>query len=148
MADPMTESLHERHHAAIVIGVYATLMLDLFGSVTSSPQTTELFARDRKKTLMKYVYMADVGGIAIGTIMSFVDDSPYPLIGAAAIAFPMHCLYVHAARVGQAMPPPMTANQAGTPTAGLPTHEQSGKHEQGKGSVSGGHIPMVWNQAA
>lgn len=101
----------ERHHAALVIGVYATLMLDFFGSVTSSPQTTELFAKDREETLMKYVYLADVGGFIIGGAMSIVDKSIWPLLGTTMIAVPMHLLYVHAAKVGKSMDPPKTASQ-------------------------------------
>lgn len=108
------EGMENRRHAAIVMGIYATLMLDLFGSVTSSPQTTELFAKDRKGTLMKYVYLADVGGLVIGTVMSIVDKSIYPLLGAGFIAVPMHLLYVHAAHVGQNMTPPMTDSQKGS----------------------------------
>lgn len=110
-ADPFTGSAQNRHHAAVVIGIYATLALDMFGGVTSSPQTTELFAKDRKETLLKYVYIADAGGLGIGAVMSWVDRSWYPLIGAAVIAVPMHFLYVHAARVGQTQPPPLTASQ-------------------------------------
>lgn len=118
MADMFTgaDGGGRRGHAAIVIGVYATLSLDMFGSVTSSPQTTELFAQDREDTLMKYVYLADAGGLIIGTVMSFVDQSPYPLIGALAILVPMHFLYVHAAMVGKSQPPPLTASQAAQTT--------------------------------
>jgi hypothetical protein len=100
-----------RHHAALVIGVYATLMLDFFGSVTSSPQTTELFAKDREETLMKYVYLADAGGFIIGGAMSLVDKSIWPLIGTTMIAVPMHLLYVHAAKTGKNLDPPKTESQ-------------------------------------
>lgn len=100
-----------RKHAAIVIGIYATLALDFFGGVTSSPQTTELFAKDREDTLMKYVWIADIGGLGIGAIMSWVDETPYPFIGAAIIAIPMHFLYKHAAKVGKSQTPPMSPSQ-------------------------------------
>lgn len=101
-----------RRGAAVVMGVYATLALDMFGSVTSSPQTTELFAQDREETLLKYVLIADAGGLLIGTAMSFVDGSPYPLIGALIILVPMHFLYQHAALAGRNQAPPLTASQA------------------------------------
>jgi hypothetical protein len=100
-----------RHHAAVVIGVYATLALDMFGSVTSSPQTTELFAKDREGTLLKYVYLADGGGLALGLVMSWVDGTPWPFVGAAIICLPMHFLYKHAAKVGKSQDPPKTASQ-------------------------------------
>ena len=105
------DTLKERRHAVIVMGVYMTLMLDLFGSVTSSPQTTELFAKDRKDTLMKYVYLADAGGLIVGSVMSLVDRTPWPLVGSAVVAVPMHLLYVHAAKVGQSQDPPRSGGQ-------------------------------------
>lgn len=111
MADALVGGLGERKHAAIVLGVYMTLMLDLFGSVTSSPQTTELFAKDRDATLMKYVYLADAGGLLIGAGASIVDKSVYPIVGTMLIAVPMHLLYVHAAKVGKDQNPPKTASQ-------------------------------------
>lgn len=105
------DTSHGRQHAAVVMGVYASLALTMFGGVTSSPQTTELFAKDRTATLMKYVYIADAGGLTIGAIMSWVDGSVYPLLGAAMITVPMHFLYKHAAKVGKSQDPPMTTSQ-------------------------------------
>lgn len=101
----------DRKHAAVLLGVYATLALDAFGSVTSSPQTTELFARDRKGTLLKYVYIADAVGLTIGAAASVVDGSPWPFVGTAAVCGVMHGLYVHAAKVGVSQPPPVTPSQ-------------------------------------
>lgn len=105
----MTE--FNRNHAAIALGVYATLALDAFGSVTSSPQTTELFAKDREDTLMKYVYLADAGAITIGVGASFVDGTIWPAIGAIVVVAAMHYLYVHAAKSGKNDHPPMTDSQ-------------------------------------
>lgn len=112
-----------RHHAALALGIYSTLALDLFGSVTSSPQTTELFARDREGTLLKYVYIADAGGLAIGAGASLIDGTPWPFLGALMVTIPMHCLYKHAARVGKSSPPPMTPSQkngGGAPVSSEP----------------------------
>lgn len=100
-----------RNHAAIALGVYATLALDAFGSVTSSPQTTELFAKDREETLMKYVYLADAGALVIGTGAAMVDGTIWPLLGAAVVVAGMHFLYVHAAKAGKNENPPMTDSQ-------------------------------------
>lgn len=102
-----------RNHAAIALGVYATLALDAFGSVTSSPQTTELFAKDREETLLKYVYLADAGAVAIGLGASFLDGSLWPLLGVLAIVVPMHFLYLNAAKAGKDQAPPMTDSQRG-----------------------------------
>jgi hypothetical protein len=60
---------------------------------------------------MKYVYIADAGGLIIGGVMSCVDESPWPIIGTTLIAIPMHFLYVHAAKVGKSQDPPKTASQ-------------------------------------
>lgn len=100
-----------RNHAAIALGVYATLALDAFGSVTSSPQTTELFAKDREETLMKYVYLADAGAIAIGAGAAMVDGTIWPLLGVVIVVAGMHYLYVHAAKSGKTENPPMTDSQ-------------------------------------
>lgn len=100
-----------RQHAAIAFGVYATLALDAFGSVTSSPQTTELFARDREGTLMKYVYLADIVGLGIGAGASLLDETPWPFVGTAVVCGFMHYLYTHAAKVGKSQPPPLTPSQ-------------------------------------
>ena len=115
-----------RQHAAIAFGVYATLALDAFGSVTSSPQTTELFARDREGTLMKYVYLADGIGLAIGAGASLIDETPWPFLGAALVTSMMHFLYKHAARVGVEQAPPLTPSQANGGTG--PVHASGGGH--------------------
>lgn len=95
----------------LALGVYATFALDAFGSVTSSPQTTELFAQDREETLMKYVYMADAGALAIGLGAALLDGTPWPFIGALVVVSGMHFLYVHAAKSGIDQEPPMTDSQ-------------------------------------
>lgn len=100
-----------RNHAAIALGVYATLALDAFGSVTSSPQTTELFAKDREDTLMKYVYLADGGAIAIGIGASLVDGTIWPFVGTVTVVVAMHFLYKHAAKSGRDVRPPLTDSQ-------------------------------------
>lgn len=88
--------------AAILLGVWATFALDVFGTTNSSPQTTEINAARRADTLMKWVYVGDfiaIGGGAIATVMS---KKPWPLIGTIAIATLFTGLYIHARNAGLA----------------------------------------------
>lgn len=86
---------------AILLAVYATLALDAYSSLCSSPQTTELFAKDREATLMKYVYISDAAGLAIGVGGAVFSKSCWPLVGAAIVVGGMHLLYRHAANAGK-----------------------------------------------
>lgn len=40
---------------AALLGIYAALIFDIFSTTNSSPQTTQLFARERAGTLWKWV---------------------------------------------------------------------------------------------
>lgn len=91
---------------AILIGVWATFALDVFSTLNSSPQTTELFAEDREDTLMHWVLIGDgvaLGGGLAGTIFA---GNPWPLIGAGTVMIGMHFLYRHAVARGQGQCPP------------------------------------------
>ena len=88
--------------AAILLGVWATFALDVFGSMNSSPQTTEINAGRRADTLMKWVYMADLMAIGGGTIASVMSKKAWPLLGTAGISLLFTLLYMHAKRSGLA----------------------------------------------
>jgi len=45
---------------AVLFGVAADLVYNVFSATNSSPQTTELFAADRAATLWKYVKLGGV----------------------------------------------------------------------------------------
>jgi hypothetical protein len=86
--------------------VAATFALDVFSTLNSSPQTTELFARDREDSLMHWVLIGSgvaVGGGAVGTVVS---RQPWPLVSAAAVALGMWLLYKHAVVRGRDQEPP------------------------------------------
>lgn len=95
--------------AAISFGVYADLAYNLYSATNSSPQTTELFAGDRGKTLWKYVVIGHVQAIALGLFGSILDRSLWPLFGTVTIGGVMHCMYQHALHKGQGIAPPAGA---------------------------------------
>lgn len=85
---------------AILIGVWATFALDVFSTLNSSPQTTEIFADDRKDSLMHWVKIGDATAIVGGLAGTMVAKSPWPLIGAGAVCIMMHLMYIHAVHRG------------------------------------------------
>lgn len=91
---------------ALVIGVYATFALDVFSTLNSSPQTTELFSRDREDTLMHWVIIGDAAAITGGVVGSMFDHSLAPLLAAGGICLLLHLLYRHAVQRGQGQKPP------------------------------------------
>lgn len=86
--------------AAILLGVWATFALDIFGSMNSSPQTTEINAARRADTLMKWVYMADVMAIGGGAIATVMSKKIWPLLGTTGVAVLFTFLYIHARNNG------------------------------------------------
>lgn len=91
---------------AILLGIYGTFALDVFSTLNSSPQTTELFAGDRQDSLMHWVYVGD--GVAVGGALaaSLVSSSPWPLVAAVIVVVGMHYAYTHAVKRGTGQPPP------------------------------------------
>lgn len=89
---------------AILLGVYGTFALDVFSTLNSSPQTTELFAKDRENTLMHWVVIGDAAAIAGGAAGSYFTQNAWPLIAAVAVAGGMHFAYSHAVQRGKSKP--------------------------------------------
>ena len=85
---------------AILVGVWATFALDVFGSLTSSPQTTQINARTRADTLMKWVFLAAAVAVAGGTYASMQSGKIWPLIATGVVAGSMVGLYSHAKSEG------------------------------------------------
>src|SRR5438309_9041863 len=91
---------------AILVGVWATFALDVFSTLNSSPQTTELFADDRETTLMHWVMIGDATAIAGGLAGTIFSQDIWPLIGATGVVVMMHFLYRHAVARGKGVEPP------------------------------------------
>jgi len=91
---------------AVLIGVWATFALDVFSTLNSSPQTTELFAGDREDSLMHWVLVGDAVAIAGGLAGTIVSRRAWPLVAAAIVAAGMHLTYRHAVSRGRSEPAP------------------------------------------
>lgn len=85
---------------AVLVGVWATFALDVFSTLNSSPQTTELFAGDREESLMHWVLVGDAVALAGGLAGTLVSKRIWPLLAAAIVAAGMHATYRHAVRRG------------------------------------------------
>lgn len=86
---------------AILIGVWATFALDVFSTLNSSPQTTELFAKDREDSLMHWVVIGDAVALGGGFIASAVSWKIWPFVSTLIVAGAMHLFYRHAVSRGQ-----------------------------------------------
>lgn len=87
---------------ALLAGVYATFALDVYSTLNSSPQTTELFAGEREESLMHWVKIGGGAAIAGGAIATVVTKNAVPLIATVGIVVLMHFLYRHAVKRGTA----------------------------------------------
>lgn len=96
--------------AAILLGVWGTFALDVFSTLNSSPQTTELFAGDREDSLMHWVLIGDAVAIGGGAAASIVSKKAWPVLAAVMVAVMMHFLYKHAVKRGTGQPPPAEAS--------------------------------------
>lgn len=85
---------------AILIGVWATFALDVFSTLDSSPQTTELFADDRADTLWHWVKIGGGAAIAGGLTATIVSKKPWPLVATILVAVLMVGAYMHALKRG------------------------------------------------
>jgi preprotein translocase subunit SecY len=98
---------------AILVGVWATFALDVFSTLNSSPQTTEINVQRRQESLMYWVAICAAVAIGGGAIATTVSRKAWPLVATATVAAGMYLLYVHAKRRGLAR-----ANEGGTEDTG------------------------------
>ena len=101
---------HNGSIAAILIGVWATFALDVFSTLNSSPQTTELFASEREDTLMHWVLIGSGVAVGGGVIAMFVSSKPHPILATAVVAGGMYFAYRHAINRGTGQKPPSNAD--------------------------------------
>jgi hypothetical protein len=89
--------------AAGLFGIYLDAIFNLYSFTNSSPQTTELFADQRAKTLMKYVRIGDIAGIAVGAVgfmLAPKGQKIWPILGAGSGVIFAHFLYQYALKQG------------------------------------------------
>lgn len=94
---------------AIMVGVWATFALDVYSTLNSSPQTTELFAADRADSLLHWVNIGSGVAIGGGVVATMVARRPWPLIATIIVAAGMHLCYRHAVKRGIGQPRPASA---------------------------------------
>lgn len=103
---------------AALIGIYAALIFDVFSSTNSSPQTTEMFAKDRANTLWKWVRIGAVISIMFIALAAFTemrdkktDKSTMwaPIIGGTMALGVMWWMYSNALKSGGAATPQASA---------------------------------------
>lgn len=100
---------------AVTMAVFATLMYDVISATNSSPQTTEINAKTRADTLMKWVHLGLAQGlifVGIGIVLERrAGRSPWaPVLGGGLAAALLYGQYVHARNNG------LKSTEAGTET--------------------------------
>lgn len=96
--------------AAILVGVWGTFALDVFSTLNSSPQTTELFADDRESSLMHWVAIGSGVALAGGVYGTVLSGSGWPLLGAAIVTGGMYLAYAHAVKRGKGVAAPAASS--------------------------------------
>lgn len=95
---------------AVLIGVWATFALDVFSTLNSSPQTTELFAGDREDSLMFWVAVGSGVAVGGGAVASAISGKAWPLIATIIVAGGMYSTYKLAVKRGANVAPPSNAD--------------------------------------
>lgn len=94
---------------AIRVAVYATLMYDVISATNSSPQTTEINAKKRGATLMKWVHLGLLQGFLFVAIGMYLDKDRWPpLMGGGLAAVLLYAQYQYALKEGTNNPGPST----------------------------------------
>jgi hypothetical protein len=90
-----------------LIGIYAALVFDIFSSLCSSPQTTQLFASERASTLWPWVRMGAIVSVVFVGLGVWMQsrgenkrDAWGPLIGGMLALGLMFVLYSVALKKG------------------------------------------------
>jgi hypothetical protein len=94
---------------ALKVAIYATLTYDIISATNSSPQTSEINARKRAPTLMKWVYIGLAQAAGFGLLGAFLDDDTWPpLLGVSLASVVLWIQYNHAIKAGLNNPGPGT----------------------------------------
>ena len=103
---------------AAVIGVYAAVVYDVISATNSSPQTTEINAKARSQTLMKWVKLGLAQAalfVGIGVAAEPAGKKWRPLVGGGLASLLLWFQYVHAHRSGLESAEPGTETYVGGP---------------------------------
>lgn len=83
--------------AANEVAIYAIMMYTVIAGTCSSPQTTEINAKSRSKTLMKWVHLGVAQGALLTAIGMYLDKRRWPpLVGAGIAGAMLYSSYIHA----------------------------------------------------
>jgi len=95
--------------------VSAGVMYEIIAAACSSPQTTELNAKTRAPTLMKWVHIGVAQGVAFVAVAAYIDPSHRSAIlaGGLVAAVLLYGQYAHAKQSGLASGDPPTEQHSG-----------------------------------
>jgi len=94
---------------ALKVAVYATLTYDIISATNSSPQTSEINAKKRAPTLMKWVYIGLIQAAGFGIIGAVLDEDTWPpILGVSLASVVLWIQYHHAIQAGLEKPGPST----------------------------------------
>ena|SRR5215469_1153217 len=103
---------------AASIAIWAALTYDIISATNSSPQTTEINAKTRAGTLMKWVHIGliqAVGFAILGVIVERPGKRWRPVVGVGLAGSLLYGQYVHARNMGVASNLPGTETDWSVP---------------------------------
>ena len=100
LPDGITVLVKNQGSDSVLFGISAALVFQIFSATNSSPQTTELFAKERSDTLMKWVRRGLVTSIGFMAVMAWRTRSLWPIFGGGAAGASMWWMYYIANRDG------------------------------------------------
>lgn len=96
---------------ALKVAIYATLTYDIISATNSSPQTSEINAKKRAATLMKWVYIGLAQAVGFGILGAVMDDDTWPpILGVSLAGTILWIQYHHAIKAGLENPGASTEN--------------------------------------
>jgi hypothetical protein len=120
--------------AANEVAIYAIMMYTVIAGTCSSPQTTEINAKSRSKTLMKWVHLGVAQGVALTAVGVYLDKRRWPpLVGAGIAGAMLYGSYIHANASGLKSDKPGTED---TDSSSPADNNDPAQAPAGKGNLS------------
>jgi hypothetical protein len=104
-------AIERGNNDAAVIGIYAAVVYDVISATNSSPQTTEINAKARASTLMKWVKLGLAQAslfVLVGVAAEPAGKKWRPAVGGGIAAGLLWIQYAHAYKSGMASDEPGT----------------------------------------